>query len=118
MSAELPSGFEGLILSGAQAPVTNLPIGFKGIVLSFSEETVFISVVNGLGKPMEGLEVSTPYSGNTLTGFTDENGAVQILCDPSGTIIFKKDKTFRTLSYDRTTQGNLINYVYQVPMLE
>ena len=114
----LPTGFEGLVLTGAQAPVTNLPQGFKGIVLSFSEETLFITVKNGLGKPLVGLEVNTPYSGSTLVGYTDENGACQILCDATGSITFKKDKTFRSKSYSRVTEGNLIEYVYNIPMME
>jgi hypothetical protein len=114
----LPSGFEGIILSGEQAPVTNLPQAFRGVVLSFSGDTIFVNVKNGLGKPIAGMEVSTPFSGSTLTGFTDASGNVQILCDATGTITFRKDKTFRTRSYDRSTEGAIVNYVYNIPLME
>lgn len=114
----LPSGYEGLILSGEQAAVTNLPLAFRGVVLSFSGETVFINVKNGLGKPIAGMEVSTPYSSNTLTGYTDSNGNIQILCDATGTISFRKDKIFRSLGYVRASQGALIKYVFNIPLLE
>lgn len=114
----LPSGYEGIILSGEQAPVTNLPLAFRGIVLSFSGETVFINVKNGLGKPIVGMEVTTPYNSTTLTGFTDASGNVQILCDNTGTITFKKDKTFRTRSFDRVTEGSLVNFTFNIPILE
>lgn len=114
----LPSGYEGLILSGDQAPVTNLPQAFRGVVLSFSGETVFIRVTNGLGKPIEGMQVQTDYSSTTLTGFTDANGSCQILSDDTGTIRFAKDKTFRLKSFDRSTEGSIVNYVFNVPMME
>jgi hypothetical protein len=114
----LPSGYEGIILTGEQAPVTNLPQAFRGVVLSFSGETIFINVKNGLGKPIVGMEVSTPYNTTTLTGFTDANGNVQILSDATGTITFKKDKTFRTRAYNRGTDGDILNYVYNIPLLE
>jgi hypothetical protein len=118
MSVELPTGFESIILSEAKSPATNLPQGFKGAVLSFSGETVFITVKNGLGKPIAGMEVSTDYSSTTLTGYTDENGSVQILSDDIGTIRFQKEKTFRLKSFDRVTEGSIVNYVFNVPMLE
>lgn len=118
MSAELPTGFESIILSGAKAPATNTPQGFKGIVLSFSGETVFITVKNGLGKPIVGMTVQTAYSSTTLTGYTDENGAVQMLSDDTGTIRFQKEKTFRLKSFDRVTEGSIVDYVFNVPILE
>jgi hypothetical protein len=114
----LPSGYEGIILSGEQAPVTNLPLSFRGVVLSYSGDTIFVNVKNGLGKPIVGVEVSTPFGLTTLTGFTDENGNVAILCNATGTITFKKDKTFRTRSYIRSTDGALVNFVYNVPVME
>lgn len=114
----LPSGYEGIILSGEQASVSNLPQAFRGVVLSFSGDTVFINVKNGLGKPITGMTVKTTFGANELTGFTDANGNVQILSNATGTIRFEKDKTFRTISYNRTTQGSLVNYIYNIPLLE
>lgn len=114
----LPDGYEGLILSGEQAPAVNLPQAFRGIVLSFSGETVFLNVTNGLGRPIEGMTVSTDYSGTTLTGYTDENGSIQILSDDTGTILMQKEKTFRALSFDRSTDGSVINFVFNMPVLE
>jgi hypothetical protein len=109
------TGLEGIILSEG---VEFVPVGLRGIILTFSDDTVFVNVKNGLGKPIEGMEVNTPYSSTTLTGYTDENGNMQILCDATGTISFSKDKTFRSLAYVRASQGALINYVFNVPMLE
>lgn len=109
------TGLEGFLLSEG---VEFTPTGLRGLLLTFSEETVFITVKNGLGKPLVGLEINTPYSGSTLVGYTDENGSCQILCDTSGTITFKKDKTFRSKAYSRVTEGNIINYTYNIPMIE
>ena len=118
MSVALPDGFESLILSGAQPPATNLPIGFVGLVLSFSGDTIFINVKNGLGKPIAGMTIITPFGGASLTGFTDAEGNIQILSDATATIQFKKEKTFRNRAYARASEGNIINYVFNVPLLE
>jgi hypothetical protein len=81
-------------------------------------ETVFINVKNGLGKPIAGLEVQTLYGATTLTGYTDAGGNIQILSDATGTITFNKDNTFRFKYYDRATEGSIINYIYNIPLLE
>ncbi len=109
------TGLTGILLSEG---VDFNPVGLKGILFTFSDDTIFVNVKNGLGKPIVGMEVSTPFNSTTLTGFTDSTGSVQMLCDASGTITFKKDKTFRSKAYDRVTEGNLVSYVYNVPMME
>lgn len=120
MSAELPTGFEGLILSEAKPPVVNLPIGFKGIVLSFSDETNFITVKNGLGRPVEGVEVIANNGGGSAerSGFTDSNGQVNLEVSTTTTIQFKKGKYSYSINYNRTTDGNIINYRFQPYLLE
>lgn len=114
----IPLGFEKVVLTEAKGEQINLPQAFRGIVLTFSLQTVFVNVKNGLNRPISGLLVSTVFNGETLSGFTDSNGEIQILCNDFSTIRFTKEKSFQTLPYNRAIQGDLINYVFHVPLLE
>lgn len=114
----LPTGFEGILLHGAKPAVINPPIGFKGIVLSYSGETLFVNVKNGLGRPVVDVEVRTTYSSQTLTDYTKDDGSAAILCDDTSSIIIQKGKYWKTLSYNRATDGNLIDVIFQPYLLE
>jgi len=115
----LPDFFEGVVIHSPREPVeAQLPFAFEGFVFVFDVNTIFVNVKNGLGKPIQGLQVETPYLGSTMIGTTDSLGYVRILCDATGTITFRKEKTFRTKAYVRASEGSIVNYVFNVPILE
>jgi hypothetical protein len=115
----LATQFDGIILHSAESPSDSiLPFAFDGIVISFSNDSIFLTIKNGLGKPVSGVILETVFNGNLIQSISDQNGLAIIEVNDTATIVLKKDKTFRTKSYVRASEGNIVNYVYHVPMME
>lgn len=118
MSVALPEGFEGILLSEDKPFKLRLAIGFEGVILTYSDDTVFIDVINGLGRPVEGCEVEGEFNSETRTGVTNENGRVILELDAITTLNLKKENYFKSFSYNRSNDGLTPVVVFQPPMLE
>lgn len=100
----LPSGYEGLILSGEQAPVVNLPQAFRGIVLSYNNSEKFIRVQSNRGVAIVGAVVTVSnYINPPFTATTGSTGTIEGIFDLTGIIPVRvtSGKTF----YDFTIDG-------------
>lgn len=116
----LPSGYEGVILSGEQPSITNLPQAFAGIVLIYNQSEKFIKIQSNRGVPIIGASVQvTNVTNPSFIAITDSSGFIAGKFDTSGNIQIKvtSGRTFYNFIIDGGNQQITTTFIFPIEFI-